>query len=367
MSVHSENAAPPAAAAAPDPNAVVAAMHAANNFDFLRFTLATLVILSHCWCVLDGSYDNEPLYAATEGQTFIGSLAVAGFFLISGYLITGSWLRSKSISRYISNRARRILPGYIVVTILSAIIVAPLAGVRELTKARCLMWLKRAVIIDYTFDPEAFLNNPQPYNINASLWTIRYEILCYCAIPFVLLILKVLPRWTIILPTLAFVVLAGLHVKWPGLSHSNLYACFVVGAAVYVLRDQIQFNLAGALISVVLLVIASRTHTLGYLIPLAGGYVIFYIAFRQGILNHFGKYGDFSYGIYLYSFPIQQLLAQAWPNCGKPVLFVVASLLSIACGAASWFFVEKPFMIRSKKPAHAPLPQAALIAPNPPA
>ena len=101
-----------------------------NNFDFLRFCLASAVILSHCFPMLDGSNHREPLYVLTGGRVTLGSLAVDGFFTLSGFLILQSWLSCRGLTDYLRRRALRICPGFAVASLVSILLVG-LLGTRD--------------------------------------------------------------------------------------------------------------------------------------------------------------------------------------------------------------------------------------------
>src|SRR5262249_6573708 len=88
-----------------------------NNFDAIRFTLALLVIVSHAWVIPFGGAQADPLYQLTRGQMDFGALAVNAFFVISGYLITMSWLNSRGPGHFLRKRALRIYPAFIVASL----------------------------------------------------------------------------------------------------------------------------------------------------------------------------------------------------------------------------------------------------------
>src|ERR1700743_1286518 len=98
-----------------------------NNFDSLRLIFAVLVILSHSFPLGRGSNDTEPLSVITNGALTLGDLSVWGFFVISGFLITQSWLRSSSTGKYLKRRVARIYPGFIVMSLVSALLIVPRA------------------------------------------------------------------------------------------------------------------------------------------------------------------------------------------------------------------------------------------------
>src|SRR5271156_1804319 len=99
-----------------------------NNLEFVRLLLAVLVILSHSFPLATGTERTEPLLMATRGQTTAGTIAVDLFFVLSGFLITNSFLSSSSLWGYLRKRIRRIYPGFIAVSLVGALIVAPLAS-----------------------------------------------------------------------------------------------------------------------------------------------------------------------------------------------------------------------------------------------
>src|SRR5689334_4137527 len=100
-----------------------------NNFGAMRLFFAALVLFAHCYPLV-GASTADPLYRATSRQTTLGSIAVDGFFLISGYLIARSWARSRSATDFIRKRILRIYPGYLVAFAVSIGIAAVSAGSR---------------------------------------------------------------------------------------------------------------------------------------------------------------------------------------------------------------------------------------------
>src|SRR5689334_20689842 len=102
-----------------------ASLGRSNNIDFLRFALASLVILSHSYPLVWGNNTREPFSMATGGQRTGGELAVEGFFILSGFLITRSWYSARSTGDYLRRRALRIYPGFFVAVAFSGLIAAP--------------------------------------------------------------------------------------------------------------------------------------------------------------------------------------------------------------------------------------------------
>ena len=357
-----------------------------NNFDFLRFLLAVMVILSHSCVLIDGfdrGYAREPLHQFTLGQTSFGDVAVNGFFAISGFLILHSYLRSRSLLDYLKKRFLRIHPAFIVANIICFFVVVPLVTHFPgdvYSPANLLYTLRRGILLRPVEFDSAFATNPytipdylDPAHrfsvINGSMWTIPYEFRCY----FILGLLGLaglLRRQlaAILLPALyvlTFLILAGKHLTnthilwghwmdriflraedWP-----PFLTYFFAGATFYQFRHRIPISHTAAACSTAALLVATQIpHALVLLMPILGVYLLFYLAFCPLPLHRFAKYGDFSYGIYLYAFPIQQTLIYFfYPLLSPWTLFALATPLTILAGALSWHLLEKHFLRLKKR------------------
>src|SRR3954464_3664915 len=155
----------------------------ANNFDALRFWAALAVLWSHSFPITLGAQYPQPLASVSFGQTNLGRVAVAFFFVISGYLITRSFERSRSTWSFVRARALRIMPGLIVVLIAVAFVLGPLVTSIPLHDYFTSSAPYRYVITQASFSghaelPGVFDRNPVAH-ANDSLWTLRYEVACY--------------------------------------------------------------------------------------------------------------------------------------------------------------------------------------------
>jgi peptidoglycan/LPS O-acetylase OafA/YrhL len=158
-----------------------------NNIGLIRLLLAVAVIGSHSYQLCLGPSASDPLAVLTSGQESGGSLAVNLFFLLSGYLITKSWLMSSSATAYLRKRILRIYPGFLVAIVVSAIIAAAsspnalayfrgLLGRNDSLLRTALLLHNPNECLDHS---AAFVGNPYPDAVNHSLWTLQPELFCY--------------------------------------------------------------------------------------------------------------------------------------------------------------------------------------------
>ncbi len=350
-----------------------------NNFDLIRFAAAALVLFSHAYPL--SGIGPEPILALT-GYESGGAIGVATFFVISGYLVAASYLRADDLRRYARNRALRIFPGLIVVVLLAVFGLGPIVTTlpaaeyfSDLTTWRYLG--NAAMAINHNL-PGVFLDNPFPKAVNGSLWTLPYEMTMYVGIG-ALGVLGLLRRRTAV----AAVALAGLsvavaiHYGWLvlprlfGLADPSQFFklgyFFFAGSLLYVLGDRLSYGWPIALALAALLV-ATFGRPIGWVVYLlTWPYFVIYLAQVPSRWAHqFGRYGDFSYGLYIYAFPIQQLLvwAQPWQNVHLYALAAFAATMPFA--VASWHLVEAPALRLKRQRARPGQPPPAPATCSPP-
>lgn len=337
-----------------------------NNFDLLRFAFASLVVLSHAWPIARGPNTEDPLGRIAPGRS-LGEVAVDAFFVISGFLIAGSWLHSRGLLDFLKKRVLRIYPAFLVLSFLQAFVLTPLLAegvVHPYTLRQLgLIAFEMVDLVSYGF-PYGGLYHVLSHNpfheLNGALWSIRYEFVCYLFVAL-LGLLGLLRRPGVV--AALFVAVLGFHVggfaipwcrwltallgaapPWP-----RLLTYYLAGTAFYLNREKIPYSSFFATFCVVMLGAGVMVPSwFDALLPTFGTYLLFWVAARRGRTNHFGRSGDFSYGVYLYGFPIQQLVV--WRLGGTAplaVLFLWAWGLAIVAGIASWHLVEKRFLRRS--------------------
>ena len=332
----------------------------ANNFDFIRFAAATLVLFNHHY-TLTGQGELSFL-----GINTLSGLAVSVFFCLSGYLVTQSWFADPHPVRFAQRRILRIWPALTVVVLLSAFVLGPLLG-----KLAAGPYFRHIEVWQYLdnllMQPAWYLPGVFETNIsravNGSLWTIPLEVQCYTALILAGLVgilssHRTLARFALLyIAWYTFFYRPELH----GKIHYPLEfaAYFMAGAFLFATRSHWQARpwswSAGVALAAALLW-HYQLRYLGALIAVSW-LSISLGQMRTPILSRFGRYGDFSYGIYLYAFPVQQtVILLGYPQTGFWANMLIAFLLTCACAIASWYLIEKPAL--SYKPRRAaPAPQ----------
>lgn len=327
-----------------------------NNFDVLRIVFAWFVVISHSYFLNNDSI-SDPLGWATANYLIFSYVGVKGFFVISGYLIFQSLLRSQSVYDYLVKRVLRIFPGLIMalaLTLLALYFVYPSNELPYLLNPEIFSYfINNVLMFKSHFNIPGVFEEMRSKAVNGSLWTIRFEFLCY------LILLLVFPFRKIKKTYLFFIVIllsscVFLPVLIPTWVHSiqrplqlelllelgsyffmgSFWACFA--------WEEIPAKQWGFAISstIILLCIFLKADRIFLLIPIS--FVIMHIGKKKSALASWihRTIGDPSYGMYLYAFPIQQFMIFYFkPN--TIVLLISSSVLSLFLGILSWHLVEK--------------------------
>lgn len=325
--------------------------NAPNHFNLLRLLAASAVIISHAYGLPIGPYAKDPLEQLIGFD--LGTTAVLGFFAISGYFIALSFDRRRSNLAFILARITRIVPGLLVVSLLCAFVLGPYFTVLPLETyfrdAKVWTYTVRAISIVKimpSFLPGVFTTNAMPFYVNGSTWTLFYEVGCYIGLFFAGL-LGALERRRYLLMLLAWVptYLFARYGPMSPLTYVGVFSVpFVFGMGVYVFRTAQILN---GWLALSLFVVAFALGLMGRgveeLWSLSTAYGVLWLGFaRAPALLAFNRIGDFSYGTYIYGFPIEQSVVALEPGISPLALIAVSLPLSILCGAMSWFIVERP-------------------------
>lgn len=326
-----------------------------NNFDFLRFFAAAMVIYCHSFAIGTGKFDKEPMHMFSGGQFHFGTLAVEIFFMMSGFLVMMSFDRTRNAGTFFYNRALRILPGLVLVVLATAFLLGPFVStlhLREyLSNPRTYAYLTTVTLRGPDFLPGTFAGNVLPSSVNGSLWTLYYEVLCYILIGF-LGVIGLLKRPVVLgILVLAMVARPIVGIVRPeshlfnGVS-MTLLQVFLAGMLCYLYREKIPLDGRIAAAAFVVLAISIRFGFGKLALPFLGTYVVLYLAFCDWLkLSTFAKHGDFSYGLYVYAFPAQQTITQCFGGkMNQMINFLIAFPVALACAYLSWHIVEKRFL-----------------------
>ena len=313
-----------------------------NNLNFIRLVAALMVIVSHCYSVVLGGDAGSYLQKFTGDRLSSGGVSVGVFFLFGGFLIARSCEHYPEARKFFSARL-------LFVVILTAFVLGPmlstLSPAEYFTNPQTYKYLLNGALIMVHQLPGVFTNNPSGDVVNAALWTLPAEFVCYilCFISYKLT--KFDKKKFLLLSVPVYVLAAVYYVKFSPLQLSAVRAVllFYLGVLIWVFRDQVTISPVLGLASIILwfVMVFHGIDNLAMLtvFPIA----CFCLAYGMG--NHFSKFGtkfELSYGIYLWAFPIQQALVQYFPAWHPYVNALVAALLA-TCGAfVNHFVVTAP-------------------------
>ena len=342
-----------------------------NSIGFLRLVLALAVIFAHAFEL--GGFGNDPIYHLSHNLYSSGALAVDGFFALSGYLITSSYLRLKSLPQFLWHRVLRLFPAYWAYLVVIGVglpllfgiapsvnyilynFLGPASNLCVLTIGAWLAlfwgWLLDLGHIQQKFlfvhggqnITPLFSHNPVPNVINGSLWTLGPELRVYIIIG--LLGLVGLLRKNITLGLLVFVWISYVfyfhqHPDLRAVASIRLTPQFLAGAVFYFWKPPL--NRTFALAAFVIAAIALIGGFYPLVSPLTTVYLLFWLAAVLPFPN-IGKKRDYSYGLYIYAFPVQQAIAAYHLNqWGFFIYFLLCIAFTLPLAAASWHLIEKP-------------------------
>jgi len=326
-------------------------IHRSNGFDGLRLVAAAMVIFGHAF----------PLTGHTSPGLFANGVQTIGvkvFFVISGYLITKSWLSDPDLRRFWTKRALRIMPGLFAVCMISILVVGPL-----FTELPILEYFRNGRTIGYAsilalypqYDlPDVFVKNIYPNVVNGSLWSLPIEIAMYCGVPLLV------GRYG--LPGRIYVAVATV-----GLFAASIYFVRIAppatppviwGSSLISTLDVAYYFYAGASIAIFRLDRYFDAYTAGVVFVIASWLPLDYVwgevvlaltlpyfvvslgKIRSALLVRLDGH-DYSYGLYLYGFVVQQIIVHLMGPSSALLNAAIALPITAICAAISWFLVEK--------------------------
>ncbi|MBA6290430.1 acyltransferase [Colwellia sp. MB3u-4] len=328
-----------------------------NNFNLIRFIAAFLVLFSHSFITTTGDPNTVPLRLLLD--TSWGGIAVDVFFITSGFLIAGSFCNKKGLVPFIWARVLRIYPALIVAMFISVFILGmwftTLKPIEYLSSPETYKYLIKNIILFFGVNqslPGVFTDNPYINAVNGSLWTLPFEVKMYFYLTVIGLSIAFIEKKSFLkISKHAFILIAvmalGIYIlnyfySVNSYNFSRLFYMFFVGAACYQLREKIILSHKYFLFSLLVVLISTMQKSvffLSYIVLLP--YIVFYLAYiPKGAIRKFNSLGDYSYGIYIYSFPIQQSLIASIPNLTVLSMIIYSFFATLFFSFLSWHLVE---------------------------
>jgi len=336
-----------------------------NNFNLMRLIAAALVILGHSYVLTMQRGQADPLQKLIGIDS--GAFAVDVFFVISGFLVVKSYLKDRQVTSYLGARFLRIFPGLLVAVVFNVFVVGAiftglplLAYLRSPETWKYLLTDSTLILrfVQLVYDlPGVFTANPVTAAVNGSLWTLPYEVWLYIAL-LAGGLLGAFKNRKVTNGLFIGVIAANVAIT-PGLvpnpfsllaNFLRFSAFFGWGVLFYLNRDCIPIS---GIISVGLVALAALGWHVpviqSFLFPLALAYTIFWLAYvPRGAIRKYNRLGDYSYGVYIYAFPIQQSLLALMPDLRPLQVLGMALPATLGVAALSWHFVEQP-ALRAKQ------------------
>lgn len=318
-----------------------------NNLTFIRLLAALAVIYGHAYAVVPGFGGDWVL--RTTGYAFAGGVAVDLFFLISGFLVTASVLKA-GVRHYVVSRVLRVYPALWVHLILVTFVLGPFITTLPLSS-----YFTHSDVWSYFFGlagtykgafflPGVFEGNAD-HAVNGSIWSVLIEVWLYCILLGFYLI--GILRSRAIFNVIFFVLLV---IVWQDSSHvpsfisgtTNLHVCmmFYIGSFLYINREMVPVSPYYLLLALFLSGMTIGTDRFPY------AYALLLVTFfcSASFSSQFAwmdRYGDYSYGVYLYGWPSQQIVALLFPKLSPLPNALISMVLALMLAILSWHLVEK--------------------------
>lgn len=330
-----------------------------HGFDYIRLILAVAVILQHSVLVTGGAEAASALWASVYRCLLAPILLM--FFALSGFLVAGSAKKGGSKQAFIMLRVIRLVPALAVEVLLCALVLGPIFTSLPLdeyfSSKTFLAYFGNIVGHVRMFLPGVFLNNPFPGIVNVSLWTVPYELECYLALIALWMTGALKKPWLVV--ALVFVcvcagtVSAAINFEpyWatnrplPG----SLIVAFLSGLCINLFSERVKLDIRLALLALAGLLVASFYYQSVYIAAVLAAYLVIYLGMLHPPKKGFLLRGDYSYGLYIFAFPLQQAYSHMFVDYRLWYLnSMFALVFGLAYAAFSWWLIEKPILSRKK-------------------
>lgn len=324
-----------------------------NNFNTVRLTLSMLVVLFHAYAV---GQQSDPLSRLLEPYLNIGQLAVGTFFLLSGLFVMQSWLQDPRVWAFMVKRFARVFPGLFVCVLSTTVIAVSFYSVQGaaglntfepwnyVVSNSLLHYLKADIPAGQLVIPGVFANLPNPA-MNGSLWSLYWEGKFYVLLALIgMMAFNRSAYWFTAIGTLLIVLMP----ERPELVRDfvwefNLLTIFLVGVVLQTLSSFITIRWQHVL-AAGLFCYLTRWGSVPFSIYLFCGIAALWVGSSRLPLPSFFRQHDYSYSVYIYHWPILQMLKSSFPSVSGMILFITVTLLLLPISMGSWHFIEKPCM-----------------------
>jgi peptidoglycan/LPS O-acetylase OafA/YrhL len=326
-----------------------------NGLDLLRLFAACLVILGHSYAIVGSGVDPMLRW---NGVEFSGGFALHIFFFLSGLLVTYSYRSKPDIVHWLGSRVLRIFPGLFCCLVLTALVVGPLGSrlpARQYFSARETWdyFFGNLLLRNTRYDlPGVFAHNVSAA-VNGPLWSLYIEVRLYLGIAILLWLFRRARREWVTLAIFALVIIGMAAPQWVFVfgENDNFAICsalFLTGAVCALWSEKVVIS--GLWLAVLFLAANKYVRTAGFtpLFFFFTCYCVLYFGYSR-VLARVRLPGDYSYGLYIYGWPVQQVIAEHFPQW-PPLVNAGAAMAGAGCLAAlSWHFVEKPCLAQKDK------------------
>jgi peptidoglycan/LPS O-acetylase OafA/YrhL len=322
------------------------------GFDYLRIGLSLAVIWSHSFGV---AYGVGYIYENFSGglRPFLAMILPA-FFALSGFLVAGSLERSRTLLSFLGLRVLRLVPALAVEIFLAAVFIGfwftTLPYEAYFLSTGFMRYFLNVLGIVQFYLPGVFYDNPWPRLVNGQLWTLPYELYSYIALALLAVfgLVRGDRRFIIaifVINITVFIIYFLIKNSRPGVTVSGpvLVLCFLYGVGFYIFRHRIIWNRLIFFAAAIATLVCLSFRVGDYLVGIPCAYVTIFLGLTTPRRRWIVSSGDYSYGLFLYGFPVQQAVVAAMGPAGRHwwINTAISGALAFGLSYISWHLVEK--------------------------